>query len=93
MTVRHARRYVSTNPEPEMRECPHPTCKNMIPRNMFACRHHWFALPEDLRREITLKWEIYRAALRSKDLIRVGEAAQELHNAQSQADPFWRVGT
>lgn len=78
---------------PRMHECPHHGCANQIPREMFACRIHWFALPTDLRQEITLKWQIYRATFKSGDLIRVGKAAEELLEVQSTADTFWKVGT
>lgn len=38
--------------------CPHPTCTARIQRVQFACRPHWFALTEELRRKI---WKDYRA--------------------------------
>lgn len=33
----------------EEHKCHHPTCEKHIARPMFACAHHWFALPARLR--------------------------------------------
>jgi hypothetical protein len=38
--------------------CPHPDCENSIPREVFACRMHWFSLPKELRSEI---WANFRS--------------------------------
>lgn len=34
-------------------ECPAPSCTVQVPRSQLACRNHWYALPIDMRREIS----------------------------------------
>ena len=35
-----------------MSTCPHPDCEVEIPSQQFACRPHWFSLPQGLRNRI-----------------------------------------
>jgi hypothetical protein len=37
--------------------CHAPSCKRQVPPHMFACRPHWLALPQKMRRAI---WREYR---------------------------------
>lgn len=53
-----------------MRTCPHPTCDERIPAHMFACRRHWWSLPQGLRSRI---WSNYR----SGDLERIADGYAE----------------
>lgn len=39
-------------------KCPHPTCEVMKPREMYACKPHWFSLPKRIRDKI---WTGYRS--------------------------------
>lgn len=41
-----------------MSNCAWPKCHTLIPREMFMCKSHWFALPKELRDRI---WKAYRA--------------------------------
>lgn len=34
-----------------------PGCDAQLPRNILACRQHWYSLPADLRREINRTWK------------------------------------
>lgn len=36
--------------------CPAQGCSNTVPREMLACRSHWFSLPPDLRGRISETW-------------------------------------
>lgn len=38
--------------------CHHPTCNNVVPPNLLACKPHWFQLPDSIRNEI---WRTYRS--------------------------------
>lgn len=38
-------------------ECPHPACSELVKRDMFACKTHWFQLPRDIRGTI---WSSFR---------------------------------
>lgn len=40
------------------RQCPFYGCSKMIDASIFACRHHWPAMPDDDRFEI---WRLYTA--------------------------------
>jgi len=40
-----------------MNTCPKPGCKNNIPRTMYACKPHWFELPQKIRNKI---WKGYK---------------------------------
>lgn len=37
-----------------MTKCPHPTCKQMKPRDTYACILHWKTLPQTIRDKINL---------------------------------------
>ncbi|MGF6636797.1 hypothetical protein OKW39_003948 [Paraburkholderia sp. MM6662-R1] len=32
-----------------MHRCPWPGCGQIVPRNTWGCRRHWYVLPNDLR--------------------------------------------
>lgn len=36
--------------------CPGIDCDEEVPLGMLGCRHHWFMLPVQLRREINAAW-------------------------------------
>jgi len=55
--------------------CPHPTCNERVALEVFACRRHWFSLPQALRNQI---WANYR----SNDLDRIVDGYDE-------AAKFW----
>ena len=38
------------------RRCPRPGCNRPIPRDLFACRTDWIALPGHVKRDITRAW-------------------------------------
>jgi hypothetical protein len=66
------------------RMCPKPHCVEVIPRGMFACRVHWFELPQDIRVSIVNAYAKYRKEpfVYADDLIEWQETAQA----------FWAVG-
>ena len=37
-------------------KCPAPGCDAVVPRNMLACRKHWYSIPKPLRDEV---WRAY----------------------------------
>lgn len=39
------------------RRCPHPECKQQIMPHMYACKQHWFSLPQGIRDKI---WAAYQ---------------------------------
>lgn len=53
-----------------MHGCPHPTCDEQVPTEMFSCRRHWFSLPQGMRNRI---WANYR----SGDLDRISSGYDE----------------
>jgi hypothetical protein len=49
---------MSRVPRPDdSHECPYPTCRRRVPPHLFACRGHWYLLPETMRSVI---WRAYR---------------------------------
>lgn len=60
-----------------MHTCPHPDCEIPVEDEMFACRKHWFSLPQDIRSPI---WTAYR---------RHGVGSEELAAAHRRARDFW----
>lgn len=57
--------------------CPHPDCDAEVANEMFACRKHWYSLPQDVRTSI---WRAYRQH---------GVGSTELREAHQRADDFW----
>jgi hypothetical protein len=55
-------------------KCPHPKCERAKPRDQYACRFHWMALPQSIRRKI---WEGYR------------DSATLWAQADKEAQEFW----
>ncbi len=43
--------------QPEQHHCHWIGCKVQVPPKMYACRRHWYMLPESIRNEI---WRYYR---------------------------------
>ncbi len=54
--------------------CPHPECDKQIRLDLFACRRHWNALSQPVRRAI---WDTYRARSIGDDRIEAIEAARD----------------
>lgn len=44
-----------------MRHCPFAGCHRCIPTAHFACRHHWFSMPLDLRKQADAAYHEYLA--------------------------------
>lgn len=40
----------------ELHKCPKEGCAIELPREILACRPHWFALPMELRNRINRTW-------------------------------------
>lgn len=36
--------------------CPWPGCQERVPRSMWGCRPHWYALPAAIRNRISRGW-------------------------------------
>lgn len=61
---------------------------------MFACRRHWFALPDHLRHDITAAYAAWQKAVREElGFDEVHRASDRLTAAQLIAQDFWMVGT
>ena len=39
-----------------LHSCPWPGCEERVPRHLWGCRDHWFALPRDLRQQCSWAW-------------------------------------
>lgn len=57
--------------------CPYPGCAQRLPEQVFACRPHWFSLPQDIRNGV---WRAYR---------RHGIGSEELLEAHVAAVEWW----
>ena len=44
--------------------CPAPDCSAQVPSERFACRRHWYALPQQIRNRIWATWKARLAARR-----------------------------
>lgn len=60
-----------------MHTCPYPGCDVRCRDEMFACRPHWFSLPDRLRADV---WTAYR---------RKGVGSPELREAHAAAMNWW----
>jgi hypothetical protein len=40
-----------------MHRCPKPGCTVSVPSSQFACKPHWFMLPQDIRSKIWRSWK------------------------------------
>lgn len=47
----------SANPD-DTHECPGPGCKKRVPREMLACRRHWYQVAPAVRAAV---WRAWRA--------------------------------
>lgn len=56
-----------------MSTCPHPTCSTEVDSSTFACRPHWFSLPQGLRNRI---WANFRSGDMERILSGYDEAKQ-----------------
>lgn len=56
-----------------MSTCPHPDCDVALAADVFACRRHWFSLPQGLRNRI---WANYRSGDVGRISAGYDEAAQ-----------------
>lgn len=62
-----------------MSRCPHPACNAPKPGNMYACRKHWFSLPQNIRNAI---WAAYKGS---------GALSEPWLKADKQATDFWEA--
>ena len=62
-----------------MSRCPHPTCGAPKPGNMYACRKHWFSLPQHIRNAI---WAAFKGH---------GALSEPWNKADTQAIQFWEA--
>ncbi len=58
-------------------KCPVEDCVEQVPRNVYACKHHWFSLPKEIREQILIG---YRSS--AKIWLEADKAARE----------FWEKG-
>lgn len=68
---------------PTTRTCPSPDCGVQLPRNMYACRRHWFALPQRMRARINHAWK-FRA---------FGDLARAQNEARAYLQRAWERAT
>jgi hypothetical protein len=66
---------------PETHDCPAPGCPAKLPPTILACRAHWYALPNSLRKEV---WRHYETGQRAGTLSAGYKAALQ------RAIDFWR---
>ena len=58
-----------------MNKCPHPNCQKTKPREVYACKPHWFSLPASILQKI---WKGYRSS------------AELWIEANNEALEFWK---
>ncbi|HEV7670098.1 MAG TPA: hypothetical protein VGS22_16395 [Thermoanaerobaculia bacterium] len=58
------------------RTCPYPGCGRTISSEVFACKPHWFRLPQEARRRITSTWFIRLANPAGREEIEAHETAK-----------------
>ena len=70
------------------RTCPHPDCKRTIPNHLYACRDHWFTLPEEIRQAIWRAWRRFTG-----ETYRTGDVEgllADLEREQAKAVAYWK---
>ncbi len=40
-----------------MHDCPAPGCPQRVPFHIFACKRHWFTIPNELRARLYHEWD------------------------------------
>jgi len=58
--------------------CPRPGCPRRVRDNLFACKDHWWGLPQPIRKAI---WEAYD---------KHGVGTSQLAAAHAKATRYWR---
>lgn len=56
--------------------CNHPECKTRIPRELYACRGHWYSLPPAIREKINRGYH---------------KGTGEWHGGHREAQEFWEA--
>jgi hypothetical protein len=63
-----------------LKKCNHPTCKEKTTRETYACKPHWYALPQQIRMKINRTW----FAGNMKDWFEADKEAQQFYIKEIQ---------
>ncbi len=69
-------------------DCPAPDCIHRVPFHIFACKRHWFTIPQILRARLWREWDNHPGedsyfTVRAECLAALGVPVEEIADANA----------